>query len=81
MLPEMLKRKKIVFVGQKPVSKENRVEFQNEKRVKELHRRGYNVGNIHAMMSGEKKTFTVSQIEKMVKKKREPKDMVLDGKL
>jgi hypothetical protein len=63
------------------ISRENSKTWHNEKRVKELSRRGYDVESIHVMMTGNSKDFTVSQIEKMVRHPVSPKEMPLDGKL
>jgi len=73
--------KVIVVSRQKPISRENKQEWQNEKRAKELHRRGYGVGNIEAMMYTKQNPISVGKIEKMIKKERGPRDMVIDGRL
>ena len=73
----ILGKKKKVYTFAPKISKENKVEYNNEKRAKELSKKGYNVGNIHAMMSGESKNFSINQIEKMVRK--DSKNMRLNG--
>lgn len=61
------------------VSNENRQEFDNEKRAKELSRRGYDPGQIGAMMQ-----VSSREAEKMIQHKtdgRKGPNMVLDGNL
>ena len=51
----------------KEISKENRQTFQHEKRMKELHKRGYSVESIKAMMYSKKGEFKAKEIEKAIK--------------
>lgn len=59
------------------VSKENRTEYQNDKRIQELKKRGYGPGQIHAMMDSGSGNFSIKRIEKGLK----AKGVKLDGKL
>lgn len=74
---------KIYIVSkQRPISKESRTEWNNEKRAKELTRRGYDVGQISAMMDSPRDKISTRQVEKWVKHKvRDHRDMVIDGRL
>lgn len=68
--------KPIISVSSQPnVSKENKTEYGNAKRVKELSRQGYNNGAIRAMMG--ESNFSSRKIEKM----RREKHVTLDGKV
>jgi len=71
-----------IISRQGPISKENRGEWRNEKRVKELAKKGYGVGNIAAMMFTKDNNIRERHVEKMLKHKIVNKrDMVLDGQL
>lgn len=61
----------------KEISKENKVEYQREKRIKELSSRGYSPQNIAAMMYEGKGDVKLIEIQKAVKNK----NIRLDGKL
>lgn len=49
------------------ISRENKVEHNNAKRMKELHKRGYSVGQIAGMMYSKKGEFKGKEIEKAIK--------------
>lgn len=59
------------------ISKENLQQFGNEKRMKELGRRGYSPGQIAGMMKSKKGGFSEREIEKAI---RNP-NIKLDGRL
>lgn len=77
----MGKPKVFLVTTQKQISKENRKEWENEKRAKELHRRGYGVGNIEAMMDSGTGKIPAKKIEKWIKTKRDSREMRMDGRL
>ncbi len=56
------------------IKKENKKEYDNEKRVKELTRRGFNEGAISGMME-----IPESHVRKM--KKHRTTEMICDGKV
>ena len=61
------------------ISKEAKTEWRNEKRVKELARRGYDVGSIQAMTYAKSSGISSHHVEKMIKHSVNPKEMKLDG--
>ncbi len=63
------------------ILQENKTEFANEKRVKELARRGYHPENIEAMLYSKSNNIRGQQIRKWLKHETSPGEMVLDGKL
>ena len=71
-----------VRINGKPVQtgpriiRENVKEYQNERRAKELSRRGYDPGQISAMMQ-----IPVHHVEKMKRHSVDSKEMKVDGKL
>lgn len=62
------------------VSKENREEFRQEKRIQELSKKGFNEAAITGMMFGEKgaRTGDESIVKSVLKKQRK---IILDGNL
>ena len=68
---------KVVVYGHEVISKENKTQYSNEKRAKELARRGYSVGNIKAMMYRKGVEIPAKFIEKAIKNDK----VKLDGKL
>ena len=63
------------------ISKENKTEWRNEKRVKELSRRGYDVGQIQAMTYAKKNGIASHHVEKILRHSVNKNEMRLDGKL
>jgi hypothetical protein len=64
------------------VSKENRQEYDNEKRAKELNRRGYHQGQIAAMMGmGEGEVRRMVDHKTDRRRSRTGQSMYLDGDL
>lgn len=63
------------------ISRENKREWMNEKRAKELQRRGYKSHQIEAMMYAKDNNIRGQQIKKWLKHETKPGEMVLDGKL
>lgn len=63
------------------VSRENKTEFRNEKRIKELSRRGYDIDNIRAMVKAKNNGIEEHHVEKILKHSVNPKEMTMDGKL
>ena len=61
----------------KQISKENKQTYQHEKRMKELHKRGYSVEVIKGMMYSKKGDFKAKEIEKAIKNQ----NIKLDGQL
>ena len=73
----------IVRSGEKKgsISKENKAEWRNERRVKELARRGYGVGEIQAMTHAKSGGIAAHHVEKMIKHDTKNREMTLDGNL
>ncbi len=63
------------------ISKENKTEWRNERRVKELARRGYGVGQIQAMTHAKNNGISSHHVEKMIKHSANPNELKLDGTL
>lgn len=63
------------------ISKENKTEWRNERRVKELFRRGYDVGQIQAMTHAKNNGIVSHHVEKMLRHSVNQKEMKLDGNL
>lgn len=63
------------------ISKENKTEWRNEKRIKELSRRGYDVGQIQAMTYAKNNGIEEHHVEKILKHSVNQKEMRLDGQL
>ena len=61
----------------KQISKENKVEYANDKRMKELAKRGYKPDAIAVMMYSKKGEFKIKEIEKAIKNSH----IKLDGNL
>lgn len=75
-MPEFRIRGQKVHVRGKKISRENVKEYQNERRVKELSRRGYDPGQISAMMQ-----ISTGQVQKMKRHTVNPSEMRIDGTL
>ena len=69
------------ITSQNLISKENKTHWQNEKRIKELSRRGYNPDQIKGMMDSPRDKFSTRKIEKLKKHKVSISDMRIDGRL
>ena len=63
------------------ISKENKTEWRNEKRVKELSRRGYGIDNIRAMVKAKNNGIEEHHVEKILRHSVNKNEMRLDGKL
>ena len=63
------------------ISPENRTEFHNEKRAKELKRRGYHAHQIAAMMESPHNNIREQHVKKWLKHQPNTNEMRLDGKL
>lgn len=63
------------------ISKENKTEYRNEKRIKELSRRGYGIDNIRAMVKAKNNGIEEHHVEKILKHPVNQKEMKLDGNL
>ena len=61
----------------KQITRENKQGYNHEKRMKELHKRGYSVGQIAGMMYSKKGEFRGKEIEKAIKNK----NIKLDGQV
>lgn len=59
------------------ISKENKQSYNHEKRMKELAKRGYSVGQISAMMFSKKGEFRGKEIEKALKNDKIKLDGIL----
>jgi len=51
----------------KEISRENRATWKNEKRMKELAKRGYSIGEISGMMFSKRGEFRAKEIEKAIR--------------
>lgn len=65
------------FDTKNQISKENKREYHLDKRMQELRRRGFGIGNIHAMLFSKREEFPVRRIESGLK----AKGVRLDGGL
>ena len=63
------------------ISKENKTEWRNERRVKELAHRGYDVGQIQAMTYAKHNGISSHHVEKMIKHSVNSNELKLDGTL
>ena len=60
------------------ITKENKTEWRNERRVKMLSRMGYSVGNIQAMTHAKQGGISSHHVEKILKHKVNEKEMHFD---
>jgi len=63
------------------ISKENKTEWINERRAKELARRGYRPENIETMMFSTHNNIRGRQVRKWLKHNVKAAEMPLDGSL
>ena len=63
------------------ISRESKGEWVNERRVKELAKRGYGPENIEAMMYSKHNNIRGQQVRKWLKHEVKSGEMPLDGKL
>ncbi|MEK7112896.1 MAG: hypothetical protein AAB875_06320 [Patescibacteria group bacterium] len=68
-------------MGNAKISLENKNEWINERRAKELKKRGYDEGEIADMMYAKSNNIRGKHIRKWLKHKTSPGEMVLNGKL